>query len=74
MQIDAFMSGPKSPTKGRNEWDTQTTNLKRLADAYGTSFPLPDGATIRRLNDKEAADAAGVVAAPGGTSQADRQR
>src|SRR6476660_9299759 len=30
MQIDAFMSSPKAPTKGRNEWDRQTTNLKRL--------------------------------------------
>ena len=63
MQIDAFMNGPKSPTKGRNEWDVQTGNLKRLAEAYGTTFPLPDGSTVRRLNDKESADAAAAVAA-----------
>ena len=63
MQIDAFMTGPKSPTKGRNEWDQQTVNLKRLAEAYGTTFPVPDGATIRRMNDKESADAAAAVAA-----------
>ena len=36
-------------------------NLKRLADAYGTTFPLPGGATVRRINDKEAADSAGAV-------------
>ena len=58
MQIHAFMTGPKSPAKGRNEWDRQTTNLRRLAEAYGTTFPLPDGATIRRMNDKESAAAA----------------
>jgi len=63
MQIDAFMSSPKAPTKGRNEWDRQTTNLKRLAEAYNTTFPLPDGATVRRMNDKEAAEAAGAVTA-----------
>jgi hypothetical protein len=62
MQIDAFMSGPKSPTKGRNEWDRQTAHLKRLAEAYSTTFPLPDGAIVRRMNDKESADLAGAVA------------
>ena len=62
MQIDAFMSGPKSPTKGRNEWDRQTTNLQRLAEAYSTTFPLPDGANVRRMNDKESSDAAAAVA------------
>jgi hypothetical protein len=62
MQIDAFMNGPTSPTKGRNEWDRQTANLKRLAEAYSTTFPLPGGAAIRRINDKESAEAAAAVA------------
>jgi hypothetical protein len=62
MQIESFMRGPSSPEKGRNEWDRQTANLKRLAEAYGTTFPLPAGATIRRMNDKESADAAKAVA------------
>ena len=61
MQIDAFMKSPSAPADGRIEWDRQIGNLKRLADAYGTTFPLPDGATVRRINDKEAADSAGVV-------------
>jgi hypothetical protein len=61
-QIDRFMKSPSSPTEGRNEWDRQTVYLKRLAEAYNTTFPLPDGAAVRRLNDKEAADAAGAVA------------
>src|SRR3954462_5264494 len=54
MQIDAFMKSPTSPTKGRNEWERQTGALKQLAEAYGTTFPLPDGAAVRRMNDKEA--------------------
>ena len=61
MQIDAFMRGPTSPAKGRNEWDRQAANLKRLAQSYGTTFPLPAGATVRRMNDKEAAEVAGAV-------------
>ena len=61
--IDRFMQGAKSDMKGRSEWDRQTTNLKRLAQAYGTTFPFPDGATARRLNDKETAATAVAIAA-----------
>jgi len=57
------MKGPSSPTKGRNECDRQVVNLKQLADIYGATFPLPDGAAVRRMNDKEAAGAAAAVAA-----------
>ncbi len=60
-QIDTFMKSPAAPANGRLEWDRQTGNLKRLADAYGTTFPLPDGATVRRVNDTEAAASAGAV-------------
>jgi hypothetical protein len=54
----------KSPSdmKGRSEWDHQTVNLKHLAESYGTTFPLPDGATARRMNDKETAAAATAIA------------
>ena len=61
MQIDAFMKSPSAPPDGRTEWDRQVVTLKRLADAYGTTFPLPGGATVRRINDKEAANSAGAV-------------
>ena len=60
--IDTFMQGALSSMKGRNEWDLQTTNLKRLAESYGATFPLPDGATARRMNDKETAGAAAAIA------------
>ena len=60
--IDTFMQGSPSAMKGRSEWDRQTTNLKHLAEAYGTTFPFPDGATARRMNDKETAAAAAAIA------------
>jgi hypothetical protein len=60
--IDAFMQGAPSAMKGRSEWDRQTTNLKALAQSYGTAFPLPDGATPHRVNDKETAAHASAIA------------
>jgi hypothetical protein len=33
-----------------------------LAEAYGTTFPIPDDATTRRTNDKETASAAAAIA------------
>src|SRR5690606_9157966 len=38
------------------------TDLEALAVAYGTDFPLPDGATVRRIGDRELADAADQIA------------
>jgi hypothetical protein len=61
--IDTFMQGSSIAMKGRSEWDRLTTSLKRLAEAYGTTFPLADGASVRRMNDKETAAAAGDLAA-----------
>jgi hypothetical protein len=61
--IDAFMKSQPSTMKGRREWERQVENLKALAAAYGTTFPLPDGATVRRMNDKEPLAAATSIAA-----------
>jgi hypothetical protein len=60
--IDTFMQGSPSAMKGRSEWDRQTANLKHLAEAYDTTFPLPAGATVRRMNDKETAGVATAIA------------
>jgi len=49
-------------TKGRSEWDRLVVNLKSLAGVYGTTFPLPEGASVRRMNDRETAAAAETVA------------
>jgi hypothetical protein len=64
--INTFMEGSPISMKGRSEWDRQVGIVKRLAAAYGTTFPLPDGATARRMNDKDAAGAADAVATAAG--------
>ena len=52
----------KNPSmKGANEWDVFGSGLQQLAAAYGTSFPLPDDAVIRRIGDGELADAAMAI-------------
>ena len=49
-------------TKGRTQWDQLAASLRTLAGVYGTTFPLPDGASVRRVNDGETAAAAGTIA------------
>jgi hypothetical protein len=61
--IDRYLQGAPNDMKGRSEWDRQSANIKRLAEAYGTTFPFPDGAAARRMNDKETAAAAVAIAA-----------
>jgi len=60
--IHTFMQGTSSVGKGRKEWDLQAASLTHLAAAYGTTFPMMDGATAQRMNDKETAAAAAAVA------------
>jgi hypothetical protein len=60
--IDAFMRSQKPDMKGRSEWDRQAAIVKRLAEAYGATFPLPNGMSARRLNDKETAAVANQLA------------
>ena len=69
--INTFMQGSPSTMKGRSEWDRQTTNLKHLAESYGTTFPLPEGATVRRMNDKETAGTAEAIATAAGRFKSD---
>jgi hypothetical protein len=47
--------------KGANEWDVLGSSLQQLAIAYGTTFPLPDDAAIRRIGDGELEDAASAT-------------
>ena len=60
--IDRFMQGSPTSMKGRSEWDRQAANIKRLAQAYGTTFPFPDGGKAHRMNDKETAATAAAIA------------
>jgi hypothetical protein len=47
--------------KGANEWDGVATLLQQLAIVYGTEFPLPEGAVVRRIGDGELVDAANAL-------------
>jgi len=60
--ISNFMKANPTVTKGRSEWDHHVVELQHLATAYGTTFPLPENAMVRRMNDKETADVAKKVA------------
>ena len=62
--IDRFFRQQPSGTKGESEWNRLATDLKALAGAYGTDFPLADNAMVRRIGDGE------VVAAVEGTEKA----
>ena len=59
--IDTFIYSIPS-TKGRSEWESLAKTLKTLAAVYGATFPLPAGTPVRRMNDKETADAIGSLA------------
>ena len=59
--IDTYMKAQPNDLKGQSEWDRMAQQLGRLADAYGATFPLPAGAAVRRINDKEAAETAEQV-------------
>lgn len=61
--IDGYFRGLPGGFKGASEWDRLTTDLRRLAGVYGTTFPLPADAVVRRINDGEAAQTAKAVAA-----------
>jgi hypothetical protein len=61
MSIDTYMHNSPPTAHGRSEWDREATSLKTLAGAYGTTFPTPDSAPVRRINDKEAAAAAQAI-------------
>ena len=57
--IDGFVKSSGQGMKGASEWDALVIDLRRLAGAYSTTFPLaPTGGTVRRINDAEAGAAA----------------
>jgi hypothetical protein len=60
--IHGYMSSQPPNLKGASEWGRLAASLGHLAVAYGTTFPLPEGAHARRLNDREVRQAADEVA------------
>jgi len=64
--IDRFMKQQPGDLKGASDWQHLAVSLDRLASAYGTRFPLESidsthPIAIRRINDGEAAAAAGKI-------------
>jgi len=55
----------QSPAKGASEWHKLTGDLNALAAAYGTTFPLAANAPVRRIGDRELAQAAEKLAGVG---------
>jgi len=60
--VQRFMSAQPPNIKGGSEWTRLAGSLNDLAVAYGTTFPTPDDATVRRIGDHEIADAASKMA------------
>ena len=56
-----FQANPD--VKGVNEWDIYAGSLQQLAWAYGEEFPLGDSPAVRRIGDKELAEAGKNAAA-----------
>lgn len=61
-EINTYIKAQPGEIKGGSEWDTMARHLGRLATAYGTSFPIAGDASVRRINDAEAAATAEMIA------------
>lgn len=72
--IERHMRQQGAGMKGTSEWDATAADLKRLAAAYSTTFPLPEGAAARRLGDKEVAAAAEMISSQAGQLETDIER
>jgi hypothetical protein len=53
--IDRYIHTLPTGTRGESEWNRLVTDLRALATAYGTTFPLSEGAAVRRVGDGELA-------------------
>lgn len=53
--VDGFFGQQPPGTKGGSEWTKLAGDLKSLAAAYGTEFPTPENAAVRRMGDAELA-------------------
>jgi hypothetical protein len=59
--IDAYVR-QQGAMKGTSEWTVLVGQFDALAKAYGTRFPVGENTPVRRLGDKEAAEAADLIA------------
>jgi hypothetical protein len=60
--IHRFMASQPPDFKGASEWNRLAAGLNDLAAAYATRFPIAEGASARRMNDREVQQAAEELA------------
>jgi hypothetical protein len=60
--VQRHMSTQPPNMKGASEWNRLASSLNELAAVYGTTFPLTEGAAVRRIGDHEIAAAASKTA------------
>jgi hypothetical protein len=60
--VQRYMSAQPPNMKGASEWNRLAASLTELAAVYGTTFPTPDAAAVRRIGDHEIAAAASKTA------------
>jgi hypothetical protein len=63
--IDAFFKQHPAGTPGESEWNRLVSDLRTLAATYGTDFPLGPNPIVRRVGDRELAEAVEQLAARG---------
>ena len=56
--IHRYMTTLPPNYKGASEWNELAGSLTALAGAYGTTFPMAEGMSARRIGDRELQDAA----------------
>jgi hypothetical protein len=62
-----FFSQQPPGMRGVSEWNRLEADLKTLAHAYAADFPLTDGASVRRIGDREVTSAAAAIGKAGQT-------
>ena len=63
--IHRFYREQPAGSRGESEWNRLEADLKTLAHAYGSDFPLPETGSVNRISDQELADAIDAVASAG---------
>jgi hypothetical protein len=52
-RLDRWSASQATSYKGSTEWNTLSSDFKRLAAAYNTTFPTPENGMARRYNDAD---------------------
>ena len=59
--LERYFRQQAGGTRGESEWNRLASDLKALAGAYGTDFPVGENPTFRRIGDGEVAKSVKVM-------------